>query len=283
MRSIGPGYLLCDEISRGAEGIVYKAIAPPGDRVAIKECQIDDGRREHGALIKVLAANGYRLSHVVRCLGGFPDGYSYYVVEEALSMPLEEAFPPCTMTAFVLQHVAADTAGAAAETAKAGLVHCDLKPANFVLSNSWWRIVLVDFGCAVVIGETTRGYAEDCSSPEVRAGRPSVTSDVYSWSRTMEYLLTGMVDIGPEYAVTDLTPWVPPDFAKLIQRCTSEDWASRPHPISLPSLVRRSLAATETCRNCRATRFSNTGVCPCCSYGHDKQRPGFLPTWPLTI
>jgi serine/threonine protein kinase len=78
-----------------------------------------------------------------------------------------------------------------------GIVHCDVKPRNVVVSSAGagGRVVLVDFGLAAVRPtRATRplGWTEGFVAPEVAAGLPPLPeSDLFALGKTLEVVLAG--------------------------------------------------------------------------------------------
>jgi len=106
------------------------------------------------------------------------------------------------------------------------IIHCDIKPENFLLFSDS-RLRLADFGIAKVAlrtmdasGSGTIGYV----APEQAMGRPSFKSDVFSLGLVFYRMLSGSLPQWP-------FEWPPPGFARL---------RAKVHP-DLVKLIRRSI------------------------------------------
>lgn len=112
---------------------------------------------------------------------------------------------------------------------EANILHCDIKPANFILFDSE-SIMLTDFGIAKVSRITIEGSGTGTvghMAPEQAMGRPSKRSDVFSLGLIMYRMLAGC---WPEYPFD----WPPPSAIKLRQK--------RIHPDFI-RFVRKAIAA----------------------------------------
>ncbi|WP_159096853.1 protein kinase domain-containing protein [Pseudovibrio sp. Alg231-02] len=70
---------------------------------------------------------------------------------------------------------------------KAGLVHNDIKPDNYVVSAETGEPVIIDLGLHSKAGETAKGFTEDYKAPEVHPRHPQTSekSDVFSVGATL--------------------------------------------------------------------------------------------------
>jgi len=115
---------------------------------------------------------------------------------------------------------------ALAELHQHQIIHCDIKPENFILFPGP-IVKLADFGIARLAARTikasgsgTLGYM----APEQAMGKPSFRSDVFAMGLLLYKMVTGHV---PEYPFK----WPPPEYAKLRRKA---------HPAFI-SLLRKSL------------------------------------------
>jgi serine/threonine-protein kinase len=154
-----------------------------------------------------------------------------------------------------------------------GLVHCDVKPCNLLLSQAdgtagTFQVKLLDFGLARLAGTTPEsptypslppsasGVAgtPDFMAPEQFKGRPNadIRSDLYSLGCTFYFLLTGRVPFpGGAWSekvlrhqfnlprpVSDLRPDVPPAVEAIVLRLLAKDPDRRyPVPAALAEVL----------------------------------------------
>lgn len=126
--------------------------------------------------------------------------------------------------------MAAQVASALAAAHEHGVIHCDVTPANVVLTRTGVKVV--DFGIATVLGagraETrfgTMGYvAPECFDPKARI-TPAV--DVYSLGAVLCEALAGRpLDEAEELA--GLVPDLPSEVVDLCRLCLADEPSARP-------------------------------------------------------
>ena len=99
------------------------------------------------------------------------------------------------------------------------VIHCDIKPENFILFPGQ-RLCLADFGFAKVSARTIKGSGSgtiDYIAPEQAMGKPRLASDVFSLGLVLYKMFAGVL---PEYPFE----WPPPGHDRLVSR-TSEAFA----------------------------------------------------------
>lgn len=196
------GYLIEEEIGRGASGVVYLAHQELIDRrVALKRVP-DDGTarrldREVAALVALEHPGVVRLMDVVRQPGSvwfvmeYVDGPTLRQILDAGPLSVPDALGILEQLSVVLDFVAGRR-----------IVHRDLKPGN-VFVTSGGRAKIGDFGIAL-LGDTASARVTRPGivigtpaylSPEQAAGRsePTPASDLYSLGVIAYELLAGQV------------------------------------------------------------------------------------------
>lgn len=114
-------------------------------------------------------------------------------------------------------------AGALAFAHGRGVLHCDVKPGN-ILITPYGRPMLVDFNVSVSCGASVTGGTPKYMSPEQMAaacGMPDAVavderSDLYSLGIVLFQLATGVL---PSEATRKLEADLPPELAAVIRRC----------------------------------------------------------------
>lgn len=131
---------------------------------------------------------------------------------------------------------------------RVGLVHCDLKPQNFLITPDN-RLKVADFGIARVMAtinpsEKTKLVwgSPQYFSPEQAAGKPpTFASDVYSIGVVMYYMLTGRLPFTaatstelsqlhrttPPPPPSQYNPSIPPELEQIILKVLSKEPAAR--------------------------------------------------------
>ncbi len=93
------------------------------------------------------------------------------------------------------------------------VIHCDIKPENFILFPGA-QLKLADFGFAKVSARTIKGSGSgtiDYIAPQQALGKPRLASDVFSMGLVLYRLFAGVL---PEYPFE----WPPPEHQRLVAR-----------------------------------------------------------------
>lgn len=131
---------------------------------------------------------------------------------------------------------------------RAGLVHCDIKPQNMLITPDW-RLKVTDFGIARALAsiqpdekvEVVWGSPHYFSPEQASGLAPSPASDVYSLGVVMYEMLTGVLPFSassatelarmhrevPPTAPRQLNPKIPPDLESILLKVLSKEPSSR--------------------------------------------------------
>ncbi len=236
MRTLGP-FRLLKQLGRGSSGTVYKAFDRRGGRVvAVKAL--------HSSLARLLAAvlglrrelaAGTALDHPnigkVEALEELGDGTLLVVMPFYKGRTLDRSLVPLPLAEAV--SIARQTALGLAHAHAADVIHCDVKPANLMLSAG--EVKLLDFGLARLPGEDALaegflGTLEYMSPEAARGGALGPRSDLWSLGVVLYELLGGAA------------PFRSPSTAATLRRIVLHEAAplSVAHP-HLPKAVDRVL------------------------------------------
>jgi formylglycine-generating enzyme required for sulfatase activity len=232
-------YVIVRHLGRGATGQVYLAedlvLARP---IAIKFIGLDpDPAARQRFLMEARAAARIQHPNVVSIYRVGELGDRPYIVSELIrGTALSEAARPVPWMQALA--IGIDLARGLAAAHRRGVVHCDIKPGNVMVTEEGVA-KLVDFGLAQVLregvedGSTAMSGTPDYMAPEVWDGRPpSRRSDVYSLGAVMFELIGGAPPFR-EVAITELgrvmnerdAPVLDtePRIAALIARCLARE------------------------------------------------------------
>jgi eukaryotic-like serine/threonine-protein kinase len=205
-------YQLTELLGRGATAMVWRAHDDVLDRdVAVKQF----GERHSHGLVEARLAARVRHPHVAAVHDIVQqDGSSWLVMDyhggTTLAALLRErrGLPPSVVAALGQQLLAALRAVHAA-----GVVHCDVKPANLLLDDDG-RLVLIDFGIAETVGadpvHPARRKGDVVGSPAymapelVRGDAPRPASDLWSLGATLYAAVEGRLPFHHRDAVPTL-------------------------------------------------------------------------------
>jgi serine/threonine protein kinase len=251
------GYLVLDEIGRGGQGTVYRAIQESTDRpVAIKVMAVRAGSRHRTRIereAKLLAS--LRHPHIVGVIERTQTSTGLFclVMEFVEGRDLDaywaDGVPSGQAGTRQLVELFIKLAQAIGATHARGIVHRDLKPTNIKVDAQGEPRIL-DFGLArVMAGPASRTITATgqilgslpWSSPEqAGGGSPDVgpPSDVYSLGVMLYQALTGRFPYPVDGSFLDLLIHI----AKTIPPAPSLLLGSRPTPPALDRVVLRALA-----------------------------------------
>ena len=253
-----PGFVLHEQIGRGAMGVVYRAHRIADERTAavklLPEALLNDAdivdrfaREAHA-----LAALDHR--NILRVLdsGVTEQGQFFLATELAeggdLAARLRLGPLPVSEVARIFREVLA-AVGAAHER---GIVHRDIKPANILLAADG-AVLVGDFSIAKLLPEHAADSVTLTASgdsfgtpyyiaPEVRRGAPDVSekADLFSLGVLLHELLTGRLPMGNYEPASQLAA-VPRSVDAVIAHCLREAPGKR--PASASALAREFDAA----------------------------------------
>jgi len=231
-------YVIVRKLGQGATGQVYLAedavLARP---IAIKFIGLDpDPAARQRFLMEARAAARIQHPNVVSIYRVGELGDHPYVVSELVrGSPLSEAARPMAWTAALA--IAIDLGRGLAAAHRRGVVHCDIKPGNVMMTEEGVA-KLVDFGLAQVLREGSEAAGEltgtpDYMAPEVWSGKPPTRrSDVYSVGAVMYELIQGappfaqvpVGELGGVICERDAPALeTEPRIAALVARCLARD------------------------------------------------------------
>ena len=259
---LGDRYLIEEPIGYGGMGRVYRAHDTLLDRkVAVKlldEAVIDNGDLAGAPLAEARAVAKLAHPGIIHVFDvGVQDGTCYVVMELVPGRTLHELvrerglLPPAEAV-----DIAAQVADALDDAHQHGVVHCDVKPQNIIVTPEG-RAKLVDFGIAraataerVLPLDEIMGSVAYVAPEQVRGERVDGRTDIYALGAVLYELLTGRKPFQGSSTAAVLT-----------QRLESDPAALRslnpriPH--GLEAVVLRALARAPERRYPRAAEMAN--------------------------
>jgi serine/threonine protein kinase len=256
-------YRIGSELGRGGMGVVYRgehrALGRP---VAIKVMYADHAHNAAAVArfrLEARAASAARHVAVVDVFdfGRIVDGRPFMVMELVEGQSLAQALEVGPLAVRRAVTIARRLARALEAVHRAGVVHCDIKPANVILAERD-RPHLIDFGAAQVrlpdgrlVGEPDDGMVLGTPyymSPEQARGAPlDGRSDVYQIGCVLFEMLTGHVPFDGDCAVDVLLAHIDAAIPPVVG-------PDGPVPELVATVVRRAMAKGA------AARFPTAGA-----------------------
>lgn len=252
-------YAIRGVLGRGGMGTVLHGFDPLLNRsVAIKVLQpewlAEDGMSER-LVREAQAAAAVEHDNIVsifavELLHGNPCIVMPLLKGETVQQRLERVDEPLTAGEFL--QIARDASRGLAAAHAAGLIHCDIKPANLWLETPQGRVKILDFGLAIDHGDGHRdkglisgtpGYL----APEQAKGLPlDQRTDIFSLGCVLYLMVTGRAPFvgerrlralwtvlsGPPEAACQINCDLPAELSDLISRMMSREPADRPATMS---------------------------------------------------
>lgn len=251
---LGDRYRIEGRLGAGGMGVVYRAYDTRlSCRCAIKECVIqgDSEKARHAMLVRFRTEAQLlrRLAHpaLPRVYDLFEEDGSHFLVQDFIDgenlgdllerqghpgLPEEEVHAIALETLDILAWLHAQ---------RPPVVHRDVKPSNLMRQNGDGRLVLVDFGIARPVRQSTGtpiGTVSYCA-PEQMSGKAVPASDLYALGATMHHLLTGAL---PTPLLEEAPPRSSPEMQAVIKKARALD------------LRRRYRSASDMARDLRRSR-----------------------------
>lgn len=239
------GYTLDARLGEGGQGTVYRGHDGAGRVVAVKLLRaalLEDPAARIRFVREFAAAQRVARFCTAQVLDADLAGDRPYIVSEFVEGPSlqQEVAAAGPRRGVELERLAIGTATALAAIHQAGIVHCDLKPANVLLARDGPRVI--DFGIARALG-ASGGTSEIIGTPaymapeQISRSAVSPAVDVFAWGAMIAYAVNGsspfVADSTPStiYRVLESEPdlggLVGP-MRHLVVRCLSKDPAGRP-------------------------------------------------------
>ncbi len=188
------GHIVDAFLGRGGYATVYRAhrAADPNHAVALKVLDEHHRHEDQTARLRREFEFAHQLHHphIVTVHEHGTGWLTMELVEGGMSTALPSKAHRLTALAQI--------ADALDYTHRCGIVHCDVKPSNILVSLDFSRAVLIDFGVAYAVAETVGWHAKHIeaslpyAAPELLRGRPpSALTDQYALACTAVELLLG--------------------------------------------------------------------------------------------
>jgi len=192
-------YRILGRIASGPLATVYKASDTiHKTRVALKVPKSDDNVSHDDFLHEVQIATRLKHPNILSVLDANYIGDKFVIAMELGSESLADRIERRTSTARSLE-LADQALAALAHAHEKKIIHCDIKPENFILFPGN-RLKLADFGFAKISLWTLKASGSgtiDYIAPEQAMGRPKFQSDVFSIGLVLYRLFSGKLPEWP--------------------------------------------------------------------------------------
>ena len=253
-------YRLVARLGAGGMGVVYLAVAPDGQQVAVKVLRPEladnpEFRVRFGREVTMLTrVQGVCTVRVIEADTQAPKPFlvTEYADGPSLSEYVDTRGP---LDAGMLYGLATGLAEALAAIHAAGIVHRDLKPSNVVLTADGPKVI--DFGIAQALDTaslTRTGITVGSAgymAPEQITGKAGTAADIFTWAVTIAYAASGQSPFGtgaPDailyrimHAAPDISA-VPPGLHPLVEAALAKDPQARPTAQQLLSQLTHTAA-----------------------------------------
>ncbi|XNL75015.1 class IV lanthionine synthetase LanL [Actinomadura madurae] len=258
-RLIGGRYRVTSGVMRGPRGSVYRAEAPDGRPVVVKETRAYVGERPEGFDLRMYLRNELRILRALTGVPGVPEALDHFRHGEDEYLVMTDAG-----TTDLNRHVAesgvyrdGDLTALASRVLEVldavherGVVVRDLSPKNIVVEDG--HCTLIDFGTSGYEDLQMPGWSRGFSVPDQRTGRPSTPADDYfSLGATLFYAATGLNPV-----------IIDPDPVRGVERtlqCLSRIF---PDPMGTVALLPHLLSLDPTERTSAAESIRTGGEAP---------------------
>jgi len=192
-------YRILGRIAKGPMANVYRAYdAIQNQKVALKIPKVDDDVGEKEFLHEVRVATKLRHPNILSVLNAsYIDGH-FVIAMELGDESLADRIERRTSTVRALD-LASQGIAALAHAHARKIIHCDIKPENFILFPEN-QLKLADFGFAKLSLRTLKASGSgtiDYIAPEQAMGRPKFQSDVFSMGLVLYRMFSGTLPEWP--------------------------------------------------------------------------------------
>jgi serine/threonine-protein kinase len=255
-----------DLVGEGGMALVYRGYDPErGCPVAVKVLRA--ALVGHAEIVAAFAAEHRMVSRIAHPgvvavhAAGDVDGVPYLVMDWCDGQTLADlvAFEPMALRRAAA--VGAQLASALDAAHQAGVIHCDVKPENVIISRRTGEARLLDFGVARLIDDASTPSDLVCGTPSYMApeqwqGAATPASDIYALGCVLFELVTGAPPFHGSFAevmaghqhdeppsLDELRPDLAAPFANLITSMLAKDPDQRPSSMAVVAARLASLAA----------------------------------------